>query len=57
MREINWDEIKEIISDHTNRAYKDFNEEYFEQGTMRSVGVVSDNIIEEIQELLEPTTR
>lgn len=46
------DEMKEVISDHTNRAYKDFNDEYWEHGSMRDVGVVSDNILEVIKPLL-----
>ncbi len=52
VEKLDWDSIKEIISDHTNRAYRDFSEDYFEHGTMRNVGVVSDNIIEEIKVLL-----
>lgn len=38
--------LKWIIQDHMNRAFKDFNEDYFIPGEMRDVGVVADRTVE-----------
>lgn len=51
-KNINWDLVKNVMSDHVDRAFRDFNPEYFEYGEMRVVGVVIDRAIEEIKEAL-----
>ena len=53
------DRIKEVICDHENRAYKDFNDKpaydgvmYWKRGEMKDVGVVADNILKEIEPII-----
>lgn len=46
------DSIKEILVDHENRAYKDFNPDYFVPGEMRDVGVVVDRAMEQFIPLI-----
>lgn len=40
--------LKWTIQDHMNRAFKDFNEDYFIHGEMRDVGAVADRTVEAI---------
>ena len=40
--------LKWTIQDHMNRAFKDFNEDYFIPGEMRDVGVVADRTVEAV---------
>jgi hypothetical protein len=47
------DLMKYVLIDHENRAYLEFNPEYFISGEMRDVGVVVDRELEEIKLILE----
>lgn len=40
--------LKWTIQDHMNRAFKDFNEDYFIPGEMRDVGAVADRTVEAV---------